>query len=173
MKSLKFILILAFVLWIVSEVIELIIGGYNPAVYYITTAYHLTAAIGIFYFFERIPGSKRPLLLPVSIILISLTYLILLPFPIQVMQSGLSVKAFLSDHIYYKAAGLISVVGFLLFGASIARSWKDIRWIGYGIILCTLIYVFSMVNAYHILMNFNNIILGSLMILLVMRKNGV
>lgn len=159
MKFFIFTAIIGFTCWIGSEVLEIIFQGYNSTVYYLTTSYHILAGIGIWglHYLQFQPENR---LSYISTLLISITYFALAYFPIQVMNSGISVSEFLELHPVYKIPGLISLVGFILFGLSILKAGYFPKWAGVIIILGTLIYAIAMVLKLQIVVNINNCILS-------------
>ncbi|MCB0555834.1 MAG: hypothetical protein KDD02_19965 [Phaeodactylibacter sp.] len=163
MKYLLYLLISGFALWIGSEILEIIQGGYSPAVYYMTAAYHILAGFGIWSLHLLQAGKKNNVSLTATI-LISLTYFALAYFPIQVMQSGLSVSAFIAANPIYKIPGLISLAGFVLFGLAIIKTRYFPAWTGVAIILCTIIYGIAMAKQLQLVVNINNIILSIVII---------
>ena len=163
MKYLIYLLIGGFTLWAGSEILELIQGGYSPAVYYMTAAYHLLAGFGI-WGLHLLQAGKKNSLSTVGTLLISITYFALAYFPIQVMHSGLSVSAFIAANPIYKIPGLISLVGFILFGLSMIRTKYFPRWTGVIFIVGTIIYAVAMTMKFQLIVNVNNIVLSTTII---------
>lgn len=159
MKYLVYLLIVGFVFWIGSEVLEIIQSGYSPAVYYMTAVYHILAGIGI-WSLHLLQAPKKNTLSLVGALMISASYFALAYFPIQVMHSGLSVSAFISATPIYKIPGLISLVGFILFGMSIIRTKYYPTWTGLIIIAGTIVYAVAIAMKLQLMVNINNIILS-------------
>lgn len=152
-------LISGFLLWVGSELLEIIEGGYTPAVYYMTSGYHLLAGFGI-WALHMLQSQQGNRLSAISVALISVTYFTLSYFPIQVLNSGLSVSEFLTEAPLYKLAGGLSLLGFILFGISVIRSKHFPVWTGIVLILGTLIYAFAMSMQLSLIVNINNIVLS-------------
>lgn len=159
MKFLVFIAILGFAFWIGSEIIEIVEAGYNSAVYYMTSAYHILAGFGI-WGLHLLQSRLRNNLSLTGTALISITYFALAYFPIQVMYSGLSVSEFIMANPIYKIPGFISLIGFIIFGIAVIRTKYFPTWAGVIIILGTIIYAIAMAAKLQIIVNINNIILS-------------
>ena len=163
MKYLIYIAILGFVTWIVSELIEIVEGGYNSTVYYLTSVYHIFAGFGI-WGLHLLQSQKKNTISLISVVLISLTYFSLGYFPIQVMNAGLSISEFIIQNPLYKIPGIISLIGFVLFGYAIIRTKYFPNWTGLVLIFGTIIYAISMALEFQIVVNINNIILSGTII---------
>ena len=139
MKYLLLTFILGFMCWIISEVIEIIQSGYSAEVYYLTAGYHFFAGIGIWGIYRKqTPEKNRFNLISVSIA--SAGYLLLTLFPIQVLQSGLSMVEFVEVNPIYKLLGFIWFAGMTLFSVSIIRSGTFPKWTGAIMLAGTLMF---------------------------------
>ena len=125
-KYLLFTGIIAFSLWIASEMIE-ICNGYTPVVYYLTAGYHFLAGFGILGL-HKAQSKDKNLLSMIGAIVGFLAYLSLTFFPIQVMNSGLSFSAFIETNPIYKIPGGVWFLGMMLFGISVLRSQFYPKW---------------------------------------------
>ena len=155
-----YIAILGFTFWIVSEILEILEGGHNSTVYYLTSAYHILAGIGIW----GLHTLQSPIALNLSFIgtiCISITYFALAYFPLQVMRSKVSVSEFLQAHPIYKVPGMISLLGFILFGIAVIRIGFFPVWTGVIIILGTIIFAVAMVKQKHLIVNTTNIFIAA------------
>lgn len=159
MKYLLYTAILAFTLWLGSELIEIIQDGYTSTVFYMTSAYHILAGFGI-WGIHQLQSKKKNFLSSTGVLLISSTYFALAYFPIQVMNSGLSVSEFIGINPIYKIPGLINLVGFIVFGTAVIRTKYFPAWTGIFIILGTLIYAIAIALKFPIVVNINNMILS-------------
>lgn len=159
MKTLLYTLITGFILWIGSEILEIIEGGYTPAVYYMTAGYHVLSGFGI-WSLHLLQTPKKNQLSFISAGLISATYFALSYFPIQVLNSGMSVNEFLAHAPLYKFAGGLSLLGFILFGISVIRTKYFPIWTGIVLIAGTLVYAIAMINQFSLVVNLNNILLS-------------
>jgi len=159
MNYLIYIAILAFIIWIVSEIIEIKESGHNSTVYCLTSAYHILAGLGIWGLHLRQSRSVNDLSF-IGTVLISLTYLALAYFPIQVMRSEGSVSEFIKAHPIYKIPGFISLIGFIVFGIAVIKIGFFPAWTGIVIILASIIYPIAMLRKNHLVVNINNIIIA-------------
>jgi hypothetical protein len=139
MKYLIYSAILGFGLWMGSEILEIIQGGYSPVVYYLTSGYHFFAGFGIWGLYKKQTQVKNTFN-TVSALIASIAYLALTFFPIQVMNSGLTMAGFLELHPMYKLAGGIWFLGMLLFGISVLRTAYFPRWSGIIVLAGTVIF---------------------------------
>lgn len=159
MKYLIYAAILGYSCWIGSELVEIVGGGYNPTVYYLTAAFHFFAGVGIWglHFLQNRP---KNILSTTGTAMISLSYLALTYLPIQVIHSGLSNLDFIEANPIYKIPAVINVVGMIVFGIAVIRAKFFPAWSGVVIILGILIFVVSMTSGFQIVANINNIILS-------------
>ncbi|GMQ24646.1 hypothetical protein Aoki45_13280 [Algoriphagus sp. oki45] len=139
MKYFLYAGILGFSFWLVSEVMEMI-EGYTPTVYYLTAGYHFLAGIGIWGLHKAQSPGKNPLS-QLGALLALIAYLGLTFFPIQVMNSGMSIPEFLEAKPLYKVPGAVWFVGMILFGISVRNtrffpSWTPLVFIS-GTLLFT------------------------------------
>jgi len=160
MIYLIYIAILGFTVWIVSEIMEIIKGRHDSTVYYMTSAYHILAGVGIWGLHLLQSNSANKLSL-IGTLFISITYFALAYFPIQVMNSRVSVSEFIETHPIYKVFGIASLIGFIIFGIAIIRIGHFPAWTGVLIILGTIIYALAMAKKIQIVVNINNIIISA------------
>lgn len=163
MNYLIYIAILGFTLWIISEIIEIIEESHNSTVYHMTSAYHILAGIGIW----GLHLLQSHLIINLSLIgtvFISITYFFLAYFPIQVMNTKVSISEYIKIHPMYRVPGFISLIGFILFGISIIRIGFFPSWAGIIIILGTIIFPLAMAKKNQIIVNINNIIISATLI---------
>lgn len=151
--------ILGYMCWMVSEVVEIIHGGFNPTVYYLTSAFHLFAGIGI-WGLHLVQNQSKKSLSATGTLMISLSYLVLVYLPIQVMNSGLSGKEFVDASPIYMLPGIINVFGLILFGIAVIRAKFFPAWTGVIIIMGSIIFFVAMTNGFQIIANINNITLS-------------
>ncbi len=161
MKYLIYSAILGFGLWMGSEIIEIIQGGYSPVVYYLTAGYHFFAGLGIWGLYKKQTPVKNTFN-TISASIASISYLVLTLFPVQVMNSGLSMADFLEQHPLYKLGGGIWLGGMLLFSISVIKTSYFPRWSGLMILLGTLIFTIGPLLTWPmILININNILFAA------------
>tara|TARA_R110002072_G_scaffold22432_5_gene78745 strand:+ start:957 stop:1490 length:534 start_codon:yes stop_codon:yes gene_type:complete len=155
--------ILGYLCWMVSEVVEIIHGGFNSTGYYLTAAFHLFAGIGIWGLHFVQNQSKKTLSL-IATVMISLSYLSLVHLPIQVLHSGLSGTAFVEAYPMYMIPGVINVFGLILFGIAVIKAKFFPAWTGSIIILGSILFFVAMTNGFQIVANINNITLSMTLI---------
>jgi len=162
-KYLLFAAILGYLCWMVSEVVEIIHGGFNSTVYFLTAAFHLFSGIGIWGLHFVQNQSKRTLSI-IGTVMISLSYLSLVLLPIQIMHSGLSGTDFVEANPMYMIPGVINVFGLILFGIAVIRAKCFPAWTGAIMILGSIIFFVAMTNGFQIIANINNITLSMTLI---------
>ena len=166
MKYLLYAAILGFACWMVSDMIEIVRGGYGPAVYYLTVAYHVLAGLGVWGVYKAQTPDKNVFNL-VSTALASVTYLAFTLFPLQMMRSGLSIAEFMEAYPLYKLLGLVWFIGVLLFSITVIRSAFFPRWAGVVMGIGFVIFTIGRPLAVPmILININTIILSAVVIYL-------
>ena len=139
MKYLIYSAILGFGFWMGSEILEIIQGGYSPAVYYMTAIYHFFAGFGIWGLYKKQTPTQNTFN-KVSAAIASISYIALTFFPIEVMNSGLSMAAFMQMNPGYKLLGGIWFVGMFLFGVSVIKTGYFPKWSGLVMLLGILIF---------------------------------
>jgi hypothetical protein len=158
MKYLIYSAILGFGLWMGSEIIEIIQGGYSPEVYYLTAGYHFFAGLGVWGLYKKQTRGKNTFN-TISALIASVSYLVLTFFPIQVMNSGLSMSAFLEQNPLYKLGGGVWFIGMLLFGISVVKTSHFPKWSGIMILLGTVIFTATNMFGWpSIVVNVSNIV---------------
>lgn len=164
MKPLLIIAILGFGCWMFSEVLEIVRRGYSPAVYYLTAAYHFLAGIGVWGIYRAQTREKSLFNLAVTAI-VSVAYISMTLFPLQVMWSGLSMGEFISANPVYKLAGLVWFIGMILFSISVIRSGFFPKWAGVVMVIGTLFFTATPIFGLPMLLvNVTNIIFAGTVI---------
>jgi len=163
MKYLLIAAVLGYLCWMISEVVEIIHGGFNPTVYYLTAAFHLFSGIGIWGLHLVQYRSKNTLSL-IGTVMVSLSYLSLVYLPIQVLHSGLSGVEFVELNPMYKIPAFVNVTGLILFGIAVIRSKFYPMWTGAFIIVGSIIFLTAMMNGFQTVANINNITLSATII---------
>lgn len=162
-KYLLFAAVLGYLCWMVSEVIEIMHGGFNSTVYYLTASFHLFAGIGI-WGLHFVQNRSNNTLSATGTAMISLSYLALVYLPIQVLHSGLSGAAFVEENPLYMIPALINVLGMILFGFAVIKAKFFPTWTGVIIMLGSIIFIVAMTNEFQIVANINNITLSMTLI---------
>jgi hypothetical protein len=171
MKYLVYVFILGSTLWIISEIIELQ-GGYNSSVYYLTAAFHILAGFGI-WGLHLLQSKKKNIISLVGSAIISISYLSLGYFPIQVMNSGLSVSGFFAHNPVYNISGFAFLIGHIIFGIAVLRTKYFPNWTGLmvmlGATITTGIYTYEILTvsvpmSLQMVLNINDIIFAATMI---------
>ena len=93
---------------------------YTPTVYYLTSICHILAGIG-FWGLHVLQTKQKNILSFLGTLLISITYFALAYFPIQAMNSDLSITEFIEQNLFYKIPGLLSLLGFILFSIAVFK----------------------------------------------------
>lgn len=164
MKYLLYTAMLGFACWMVSEVLEIVQNGYSPAVYYLTTAYHFLAGLGVWGLYKAQTQGKNVFNL-VSAAMASLAYLALTLFPIQVMRSGLTMADFVEANPVYKLGAFVWLIGMLLFSASLIRTGFFPKWAGVIVMIGTVIFAATPLLGWpQLLVNVTNLIFAAAVI---------
>ncbi len=162
-KYLLFAAVLGYLCWMVSEVVEIIHGGFNSTFYYLTAAFHLFAGIGI-WGLHFVQNRSNNTLSATGTVMISFSYLTLVYLPIQVLHSGLSGAAFVEANPMYMIPAFMNVFGLILFGIAVIRAKFFPAWTGAIIMLGSIIFIVAMTNGFQIVANINNITLSMTLI---------
>ena len=129
MRYFLYIAAIGYLSWIASEVAELLAQGYTPIVFILTAVYHLLVGIGIWGLHAaQMPRAGK--LSAAGVALISLSFLVLVYFPIGAMQAGLTPPEFANVNPFFQLVGLINILGFILFGVAIYRAGVFPKWVG-------------------------------------------
>ena len=140
MKYLLYAAILGYSCWMLSEVFEIVQGGYNPTVYYLTASYHFFAGLGIWGLHKK-QMRRRDIVFSIGALVTAVTFMILTVFPIQVMNSGLPMAEFTDANPEFKIIGLLWFIGMITFGIGVVRMGYYPAWSGYVIILGTILFI--------------------------------
>jgi len=158
---LKYLLIIAiagFSCWLLSEVLEIVQGGYSTSVYYLTSAYHLLAGIGIWGLCLLQPRENYKWL-AVGAALASVFYILLTPFPLQLLSSGLNAREFVDANPIYKLVALGWFSGMIIFSVSTLKTGYFPRWASLIMVVGTIVFTVSPILEWpSLLVNANNII---------------
>jgi hypothetical protein len=164
MNYLLYAAMLGFACWMLSEVLEIVQNGYSPAVYYLTSAYHFLAGLGVWGLFKAQTPDKN-VFNRVSTAMASVAYLGLTLFPIQVMRSGLSMTDFVEGNPVFKLGALLWLTGMLLFSVSVIRTGYFPRWAGVIMMIGTVSFAATpMLGWPQLLVNVTNIIFAATVI---------
>ncbi len=167
MKYLLYAGILGFSFWICSEVIEIYLGGYNSAVYYLTTLYHAFAGFGVWGLHKTQSDEKTNYLSLVGAAIVFIAYIGIAYFPIQVMNSGLTFAEFLDVIPAYKIPGALWFFGMIAFGISILKTRHFPAWTGVVFLLGTIMFTATPLLKWPVIVvNFTNIIFAATVIYL-------
>lgn len=165
--------ILGFSFWILSELLEIYLRGYNPTVYYLTAAYHVFAGFGIWGLHKAQSGQGRNTLSLVGAAIAFIAYVGVIYFPIAVLNSGLSIAEFLDANPLYAIPGVLWFVGMLLFGISLLTTRHFPTWSGSVFVLGTIIFTATpLLNGPALLANVTNIIFAGTVISLCLMSLG-
>jgi len=156
--------IFGFTCWMISEVFEIVHGGYSPTVYYLTSVYHFFAGVGIWGLYKRQTLNKNTFN-TVSTAITSIAYIGLTLFPVDVMNSGLSIIDFVNSNPIYKVGGFIWFIGMIMFSISVIRTTFFPKWTGIVMLIGTIIFMVTPLLGWPVLLvNINNIIFAATVI---------
>jgi hypothetical protein len=129
-RALACLLIAGGVCWIISELLELAVGGRTGLTLALTAAFHLLMAGGMWAAYLGQRGPRSPLS-QVAAGLASVGYLLLVYPPIAVARNpSIPYLEFMRTRPVFMAAGLLVTAGVTLFGAAGLRSRAYPAWIG-------------------------------------------
>lgn len=122
--------------WIISELLEIVTGGYSPLIYWLTAAFHFLIAIGIWGVHAGQSNDKNRLSLTAAAIT-SAGYFIMVYPPIAVSRSaGMTVAQFADANPVFAIAGLCAILGNMLFGIAVLRRKLYPVWTGVALVIC-------------------------------------
>lgn len=147
----------------VSEAVEIVHGGFNALVYYLTASFHLFSGIGI-WGLHHVQNRSKNTLSAIGTVMVSLSYLTIVYLPIQVMNSGLSGSEFVEANPLFMIPAFVNVFGLILFGAAVIRTKFFPAWTGVIVMLGSIIFIVAMTNGLQIVANINNITLSMTLI---------
>lgn len=140
MKILLQVLIAAGLVWISSEMLELVMGGRTPLTLWATAVFHLLMAFGIWGAYGGQAGTRGTLSL-VSAAMASLGYFILIYPPIAVSQDAtLTIGEYIGGHIFFRVGAMLAVFGTIAFGLSVWQTRSYQRWIAIVLMVCPAIF---------------------------------
>jgi len=158
-KNLLYIALAGFVLWIISELLEIFHGGHTPDVYYVTSVHHIFACLGI-WGLHMAQARKKEMLSFGTTLLISIGYFAIIYFPIQVMNSGLGVGEFITANPFYKIPFRMIMVGYILFGIAVIKIKYYPAWTGVLMLLGAILYSTAMALKLETMINIDTIIMS-------------
>ena len=157
--------ILGFVFWTLSELIEIYLRGYNPAVYYLTTLYHVFAGFGIWGLHKAQSNDQKNLPSMMGAGTAFIAYVSIIYFPIAVMHSGLSISAFIKANPIYRILGGFWFLGMILFGVSLLKTMHFPVWNGVVFLLGSIMFTATPLLGWPvILVNITNIVFAATVI---------
>jgi hypothetical protein len=140
MKILLQVLIAAGLVWISSEMLELVMGGRTQLTLWITAVFHLMMAVGIWGAYGSQAGGRGTMSL-VAAAMASLGYFVLIYPPIAVSQDAtLTIGGYIQGSIYFTIAANLAVFGTIAFGVSVWRTRSYPVWIAIALIVCPAVF---------------------------------
>lgn len=140
MKALTYALIAAGACWIISEVLEIALGGRTALTLMLTAAFHLLMAGGIWAAYAG-QGERKGTLSQAAAGLASVGYLILVYPPMAVARDpSLNYVEFMQSSSLFWAAGMFVTLGVALFGAAVLRSRSYPATMGLALLVCPLVF---------------------------------
>jgi hypothetical protein len=136
-------------LWIVTELLEMrAAGGHSPVSLWLTTIWHPILALG-FWGLHKLQSPASNTLSLVATALVSIALLAFAPLSVMFLYSGAaSLDAFVQQRLYFQVAGLLMVIGIVLFGAAMIRTGYYASWMGYGVLAALLLVVIRMMGQF-------------------------
>lgn len=140
MKALVYALIVAAVVWMLSEALELGLGGRTSLTLGMTAAFHLLMAPGVWGAYLGQPG-PRSALSGVAAGMASLGYAALVYPPIAAARDpSFGITEFLDANPPFAAAAGLATFGVTLFGVAVLRTGSYARWIGVVLLVCPIAF---------------------------------
>ena len=136
MKYLLYLTIAGASCWILSEILEIAVGGYSPLILLLTAAFHLLIALGIWGVHAG-QSLEKTTLSPIAATITSIGYLLMTYPPLVVsLSTTADIMTFMESHSAFKIAGMAAVLGTMLFGISVLRLKYYPTWTGIALIVC-------------------------------------
>lgn len=140
------VLIAAGAVWIVSELLELIMGGRTLAVLWITALFHLLMVGGIWGAYRGQAGPRSRVSL-VAAAMASVGYLILIYPPLAVSQSAtLTIGEYIRGSPFFTIGANLAVFGVIAFGIAVWRTRAYPTWIAIALIACPAVFTAVMLS---------------------------
>lgn len=144
MKSLACLLIAAAGCWILSEILEIALGGRTGLTLGLTAAFHLFMVGGIWGAYAGQKGGPNALS-RVAAAMVSLGFVMLVYPPIAVSQNpDVTIDLFMKAHPLFGMAGFLATLGCMLFGVAILRHRSYDRWIGFVLVVAPAVFAVTM-----------------------------
>lgn len=160
MRILLWFAVAGFAAWAVSDILEAIEGQRTPAVYYLTSAYHALAAIGV-WGIHRVQSGNGWNISTIATVMQSVGLASVIALPLQMMASGLEPEAFVAEHPYFLVGGLLNVLGMIVLGVAIWRCGVFPRWTAAAIPLGAVAFItLGLANA-GLIANVANVLLAA------------
>jgi len=144
--KLAYLLIAAGGCWVLSEGLEVLSGGRNSLTLWLTAAFHLLIASGIWGAYAGQSGGRSGLS-RLAAGTASLGYLILVYPPVAVSQApSMTIGDFMSANPFFGIAGVLATLGIILFGISVLRYKSYPLWTGVVLIISPVIFAAIMMS---------------------------
>ncbi len=125
--------------WIISEILEIVHGGYNPVILWLTVLFHLLAAVGIWGLHLGQAKGKNSLSFS-GTALLSIGYLAFAAVPLIVIAGDFDGPAGVMEaYPAFRLFGAMSVIGILMFGAAVVKLRYFPAWAGIAFVMGSLV----------------------------------
>ena len=109
-------------------------AGHTPLSLWLTTSWHPVIAAGFWGLHKAQSPGKNSLSL-VATVVVMIAFLAFAPLSVMFLNSGeASIDAFVEQRPFFKAAGLLMIVGLVLFAVAVLRSRYYHAWMAWGVI---------------------------------------
>lgn len=140
MRALLFAAIIGAGLWILTEFLEMAsANGSTPLSLWLTTLWHPIIALG-FWGLHKCQAPERNLLSLVGASMLIISFIAFAPVSLMILNSPINTfSEFLQENPIYTIFGLLSLIGYILFGVSIIRTRFYPSWMGFVLLLAVLL----------------------------------
>lgn len=159
MKIFLWFAIAGFAAWAISDILEALVGGRTPMVYYLTSAYHALAAIGV-WGIHRAQSDNGFNLSTIAAVMQSIGLAVVILLPLELMQSGMEPGEFAIQNPHFLAGGFLNVCGMIALGVAIWRCGVFPRWTAVAIPIGAVLFITLGVANAGLIANISNVLLA-------------
>ena len=165
MKNLLYILIIGCILWIVSEIFEIVSSGFGVPGLLITIAAFLLVAIGVWSIHKQQAPKKNTLsLIGVLMLMVSLIIFAIISTQMMIAMLSNTTHEYVEGPLFITGAALVSL-GSILMGVSVIRIKYFPQWTGIPLIVLPIVTILVEALSLPIMIqNLVNILLASVLI---------
>lgn len=140
MQKLRYLLIAGGGFWILSELMEQILVQNASATLLLTALFHFLIAVGIWGTYLGDAKTKRTKIGLIGTVMISIGYfMFVFPQLSILMDPSITFSEFLDANPIYLGAAVFSIIGMMIFGASILVHKTYALWTGIVLMTCPII----------------------------------